>query len=467
MEIVKMILKMIELFFILYLIGYSTFLFLSVVIGSITLYKQKRLEPLKEKLKTKYDIPVSIIIPAHNEEVTVTDTVKSLLNIEYDKYEIIIVDDGSIDNTSKVLIDYFNMHKVHRPIDKQIKCKREEYVYETNELRVPVTIVRKAQGGKADALNMGINVSQYPYFICIDADSMLQYDSLKNITEPMLEREDIVACGGLIRISNDVCFENGRVKKYRLPKNILAAMQVLEYDRSFFASRIMLDEFNGNLIISGAFGLFKRDLVIAVGGYDTNTVGEDMELVMKLHVFCKLHNMKYSIKYVPNAICWSQAPEKLKDLIKQRRRWHIGLFQSMTKYKELFLNMKFGMISFVSYLYFLIYELLSPMIEITGILVTVIAYFLNLINIRFMIIFFLLYAAFGAILSLTIFLARVYLQNSQLGFRDILKALLLCFIEIAGLRQIMSITRMTAFIGYRKKRLQWAGITRMKQHINT
>lgn len=466
-EVAKGIFKIIEVFFILYLLGYSTFLFISVVIGSITLYKQKKLEPLKEKLNTNYDIPISIIVPAHNEEVTVIDTINSLLNIEYEKYEIIIVDDGSTDNTSKKIIEYFEMQRVYRPIEKQIPCKRERFVYETNSEKVPITIVSKINGGKSDALNLGINAAKYPYFICIDADSILQYDSLTNITKPILEHEDIVACGGLIRISNDIDFENGRAKEYKLPKKLLVSMQVLEYNRSFFASRIMLDEFNGNLIISGAFGLFKRDLVIDVGGYDVTTVGEDMELVMKLHVYCKLHNRKYAIKYVPDAICWSQAPENLRDLIKQRRRWHIGLFQSMTKYKELFLNMKFGLISFVSYLYFLIYELLSPIIEIIGIVVTVLACFLNIINIQFMIIFFLLYAAFGAILTLTIFLARVYLQNKRLNIKDILKAVSLCFIEIAGLRALMSVVRMTAFIGYKKKKLEWADITRMKQNINS
>lgn len=465
MEIVKYILMVVEVFFIIYLIGYSTFLFFSVVVGSSTLYKQKRLEKLKNKLRTNYDIPISIIVPAHNEEITVIDTVNSLLELEYEKYEIIVVDDGSKDSTSSKLIEYFEMHKVNRPIEKVIKCKREEYVYETNSLKVPLTVVRKANGGKSDALNMGINLSQYPYFISIDADSVLQYDSLKNITSPFREKEDIVACGGLIRISNDIEFEKGRVKKYKLPKNILSAMQVLEYDRSFFASKILLDVFNGNLIISGAFGLFKKDLVVAVGGYDANTVGEDMELVMKLHVFCKSHNIPYCIKYVPDAVCWSQSPEKLGDLIKQRRRWHMGLLQSMSKYRELFLNMKFGLISFISYLYFLIYELLSPFIELTGLVVTIISFIVGLINIKFMIIFFLLYATFGALLSLTIFLARIYVQDSKLSFLDFMKAVFLCFIEIAGLRQIMSIARMTVFIGYKKRKLQWEDLTRKQQKL--
>ncbi len=465
METVKLILTVIESFFIIYLIGYSTFLFFSIVAGSIVLYKQKQLEKLKSKLKTDYDVPVSIIVPAHNEEVTVIDTLNSLLELEYNNYEIIIVDDGSNDSTSKKLIEHFNMHKVNRPINKVIKCKQEEFVYETNTYKVPITVVKKQNGGKSDALNMGINLAQYPYFICIDADSILQYDSLKNITAPLRERDDIVACGGLIRISNDIEFEKGRVKKYNLAKNILVAMQVVEYDRSFFASRILLDRFNGNLIISGAFGIFKKDMVVAVGGYDTNTVGEDMELVMKLHVFCKSNNIPYSIKYVPDAICWSQAPDKLSDLIKQRKRWHTGLFQSMKKYKELFLNMKFGLVSFISYLYFLIYELLSPFIELIGILVTIVSFMLNLINIDFMIMFFLIYAIFGVILSLTIFLARIYVLDAKLKFIDFIKIILLCFIEIIGLRQIMSIARMTVFIGYKKKKLKWDDLTRSKQKI--
>lgn len=465
-EIIKNILIIVEAFFVVYLIGYSTFLFLSVLIGSITLYRQKKAEKIKEKLKIDYDIPISIIVPAHNEEVTVVDTVKSLLNLDYNKYEIIVVDDGSKDATSKKLLEYFEMHKVNKPIEKLIKCKNEEFIYETEVNNIPLTLIKKHNGGKSDALNMGINASECPYFICIDADSVLQQDSLRKIIAPMLEREDVVACGGLIRISNDLEFENGRVKKYKIPSNILATMQVLEYDRSFFASRIMLDEFNGNLIISGAFGLFRKDIVIAAGGYMTNTVGEDMELVIKLHVYCKMNKIKYKIKYVPDAICWSQAPEKLKDLIKQRQRWHIGLLQSMLKYRELFLNAKFGMISFISYLYFLLYELLSPIIEITGILVTIIAFIFNLINIKFMIVFFLLYAAFGAVLSITIFLARVYVQDASLRVIDVIKAVVFCFIEIAGIRQIMSIARIMAILKYRKTKLQWSDITRMKQKIN-
>ena len=261
---IKLFLEWVGYFFIAYLIGYSTFLFLSVVVGSLELYKHRRQEMFKSILPSDYYLPISIIVPAYNEEVTVVDTVRSLLTLEYRAYEIIVVDDGSKDRTSEVLAETFDMHLVHRPIRRQINCQREEYVYETRAQKVPVTLIRKKNGGKADALNMGINAANFPYFICMDADSVLQYDSLRRIAQPILENGNVVAVGGIVRISNDVELENGRVKRYRLPRSILAFMQVLEYDRSFLASRILFDRFNGSLIISGAFGLFKKDTVIAV-----------------------------------------------------------------------------------------------------------------------------------------------------------------------------------------------------------
>ena len=190
---IKLFLEWVGYFFIAYLIGYSTFLFLSVVVGSLELYKHRRQEMLKSILPSDYYLPISIIVPAYNEEVTVADTVRSLLALEYRSYEIIVVDDGSKDRTSEVLAETFDMHLVHRPIRRQINCQREEYVYETRAQKVPVTLIRKKNGGKADALNMGINAANFPYFICMDADSVLQYDSLRRIAQPILENGNVVA----------------------------------------------------------------------------------------------------------------------------------------------------------------------------------------------------------------------------------------------------------------------------------
>lgn len=463
--IIKAVLDGINIFFIIYMIGYSSFLFLAVVTGSTELYRKKQQAKLKNTLMKDYFIPVSIIVPAYNEEVTVVETVKSLLSLDYNLYEIIVVDDGSKDTTSKKLIEAFDMQPIRRPIQRKIVCQPEEFVYETAMQKVPLTLIRKKNGGKADSLNMGINACRYPYFICMDADSVLQHDSLSKIVRPLLENENVVAVGGVVRPCNGAELERGRVKKYKLPSNILACMQVLEYDRSFLASRILFDKFNGSLIISGAFGLFKKDTVIAAGGYDHSTMGEDMELVVKLHEYCVLNEMPYSIKYATDAICWSQAPERLRDLCKQRKRWHLGLFQSMWKHRIMLFNPKFGAVGIISYFYFLVYELLSPFIEIFGVASMIIAFAVDLINVPFMLLFFLIYAIFGCVLTLTAFFARTQTIDLEISVGDVAKAVLLCFFEICVLRFVLSFVRATAFVGYKKKKLNWGRIERKKINI--
>ncbi len=270
---VKLFLEIVGWFFVLYLLGYSTFLFISVLTGSMELYKHARRERLKVLLPADDQLPISIIVPAHNEEITAAATVRSLLTLDYRAYEIIVVDDGSTDDTARVLTEAFGLHRIQRPIHRRVPCQREEAVYESRSHKVPLTLICKKNGGKADALNMGINASRFPYFICMDADSVLQHDSLRRIIQPVLEDENVVAVGGLVRAANGVELENGRVRRWQLPRNLLVFMQTLEYDRSFLASRILFDRFNGSMIISGAFGLFKKETVVAVGGYERETVG--------------------------------------------------------------------------------------------------------------------------------------------------------------------------------------------------
>ena len=449
-------------FFIVYLVGYSTFLFLSVVVGSIDLYQSRQRARMRNALWQSYYVPVSILVPAYNEEVTVVDTVRSLLALDYKLFEIIIMDDGSKDATSQVLIDAFDMVQVHRPIRQVVPCQPAVAVYEAKGTRVPVTLIRKRNGGKADSLNMGINCARYPYFICMDADSVLQYDSLERIVRPVLEDPNVVAVGGSVRPANGVVIKDGRVKRYRLPKNILAAMQALEYDRSFLAARILFDKFNGNLIISGAFGLFHKSTVIAVGGYDRGTMGEDMELVVKLHEFCRANHRPYRIRFASDAVCWSQAPERLRDLGKQRKRWHLGLFQCLWSHRRILANPSFGLVGVVSYVYFTLYELLSPFIELFGIVTIALSVAMDMLNLPFMLVFFAAYALYGMVLSLTSFFARMYTIDLRLSALDVLKAFLLCLFEVVFLRSYLAFIRMTAFIGYRKNRLNWGKLERKK-----
>jgi len=450
-------------FFFLYLVFYASYLFLSVTVGAWQLYNQDRMRRIKNELKHPFYFPVSVLVPAYNEEVTILDSVESLLNLDYKLYEIIVVDDGSKDDTSKVLIEHFHMYQIKRPIRYVIPCQQVEAMYEAPDTRVRLTLVRKKNGGKGDALNMGINVSRFPYFLCLDADSMLQRDSLERIVQPVMEDDDVVAVGGLIRAAQCVRMKDGEVLEYRLPWNPLTAMQVMEYDRSFLASRILLDAFNGNLIISGAFGLFNKEVVVAAGGYDSHTLGEDMELVVKLHLYCRNNRRRYSIRYEPNAVCWSQVPSTLNDLRKQRRRWHLGLFQCMMKSRAMFCNPRFGLVGSVSYLYYLLYELCSPIIEIFGLLVTLLAWWVGLLNVPFMLRFFLLYALYGSILTITAFFQRIYTQNLKISTGDIIKACFVCVIENVFFRFVLDFVRATAFIGYKKKKNQWGQIKRQKQ----
>ena len=458
----KLFFDYVGVFFILYMIGYASFLFLSVTVGSSTLYQVRRRSRLKNELSGDYYVPVTVVVPAYNEEVTIEASIRSLLALEYKLYEIVIVDDGSTDDTTRVIREAFHMQQVNRPIQRKISCQPEEAIYESYQWKVPITLIRKKNGGKADALNMGINAAKYPYFICMDADSVLQYDSLEKIVRPVLEEGNIVAVGGAVRPCNGAEIQNGRVVSYHMPNKILPCMQVLEYDRSFLASRILFDKFNGSIIISGAFGLFKKSVVVEAGGYDPTTMGEDMELVVKLHVFCREHGIPYRIRYATDAICWTQVPEKLRDLCKQRRRWHIGLFQSMKRHRRMLANPKYGLVGLVSYLYFLIYELLSPYIELFGIITVAIAFAVDLINVPFMILFFLIYVVYSAVLSLTAFFARIHTTDLKLLFVDVVKAVGLCILEVSCLRLVLAWVRATALIGYRKKKHAWGKIERKK-----
>lgn len=459
---IEMFLDGAAVFFLIYLVIYASYLFLSVATGAFDLYKRDRMMDIKNELKHDYYFPVSILVPAYNEEVTIYDNVKSLLDLDYRLYEIIVVDDGSKDRTSQILADAFHLTQVSRPIRRLVPCQPVEAVYEGEYKEISITLIRKKNGGKGDALNMGINASQYPYFLCIDADSMLQKDSLEKIVQPAMEDDRVVAVGGLIRVAQCLQMEEGNVIGYHLPGNFLSSMQVMEYDRSFLASRILLDHFNGNLIISGAFGLFKKDVVAAAGGYDSKTLGEDMELVMKLHVFCRNNKIPYSIRYEPNAVCWSQAPGSYSDLAKQRRRWHLGLFQSLMKYRSMFLKPRFGLVGSVSFFYYLVYELLSPFIEVFGLFVTALAAITGYLSVPFMVGFYVLYAVYGAVLTMTAFFQRIYTQKLKISRSDTVRAVFMCFLENIFFHFFLAFIRVTAFKGYRKKKLVWGQIKREK-----
>ncbi|WP_195988536.1 glycosyltransferase [Clostridium sp. D53t1_180928_C8] len=464
----KLVIEYLNIFFMYYIFIYSVIFFISTISSVLELYdsrrKKKFLNEISIKSRENY-IPISILVPAYNEEETIVDCIKSLSYLDYSEYEIIVIDDGSKDSTSKVVIEKFNLKKIARPIRRVVQCEKEESVYEGYTFNnKKITLVKKKNGGKADALNMGINISKYPLFVSLDADSILQRDSLSNIVRPFMEDYTTVAVGGNIKVANQVILDKGEVVKTFSPKKLLVIFQLIEYYRVFLTTRVWFNRFNGNLIISGAFGLFKKSSVLNIGGYDTNTVGEDMDLVVKLHSFYRKNKLPYKIKYAYDAICWSQVPEKFKDFKNQRRRWHIGLMTSLINHKYILLNPKYGLVGVFSFLYFLIYELLSCILDIVGIVIVILSYFTGILSIDFLFVFFMFYIAYGVVISFTSIMLENYVFNHIPSRWTILKLILLSLIECFGYRQICSWCRLTGIIGYRKRKHEWNKISRRKQN---
>lgn len=457
----------VAIIFITYMLLYTTFLFLSVLIGAVRLQEKDQLLRLKNEIKHDYYMPISIIIPAYNEETVIADSVNALLQLDYKLYEIIIVDDGSTDGTITQLLNNFPFHRIDSPIHRKVDCKEEIATYEASIENIQLKVIIKENGGKGDALNMGINAARYPYFLTVDADSLLQHDSLEKIIQPFMMDEEVIAVGGMVRVAQSVEMQGGRVFDYTMPWSPIIGMQVVEYDRTFLASRILLDQFSGNLIISGAFGLYKKDIVVEVGGYKRETIGEDMELVMRLHTFMLNNRRRYKISYIPEAVCWSQAPGSLEDIAKQRRRWHIGLFQSLTNYPEMLVRFRYKPVGYVSYMYYWLFELIGPFIEVFGLLTLLLAYQFNLLNVPFMIGLFLIYTVYGIILSLTAFFQRVYIQGHKLKPLDIIKASVFVTLENAFYRYFLSVVRVLALIGYKKNGGSWGSIKRSKHKISS
>ncbi|WP_419741845.1 glycosyltransferase family 2 protein [Paraclostridium dentum] len=455
-------------FFLYYMFIYAIVFFISTIFAILNLNEDKRnkmyLNELSLKSTDNY-VPVSILVPAYNEEETICDCIESLSYVDYPEYEIVVIDDGSNDDTSNKLINKFELKKVPRPIRRLVKCKNEQFIYEGYiKDGIKLTLVKKENGGKADALNMGINVSKYPLFISLDADSILQRDSISNIVMPFMEDDTTIAVGGSIKVANQVVLDKGQVIKVMPPKKILTIFQTIEYYRVFLTTRVWFNSFNGNLIISGAFGLFKKNAVLNVGGYDTDTVGEDMDLVVKLHSFYRKNKIKYKIKYEYKAICWSQVPEKLKDLKGQRRRWHIGLITSLNSHRYIFLNPKYGLVGIFSFLYFVVYEMFSCIIDVFGLIIILISYFSGLLNLKFLITFLFIYIFYSVIISLTAIILENYMFKYILKLSTLLKLMLFAFLESFGYRQLCSWYRITGFIGYRKRKYQWNKISRKKQN---
>lgn len=326
----------------------------------------------KEIMSSQRSPSISIIAPAYNESLNIVENVRSLLSNHYVNYDVIIVNDGSKDDSLEKLIDIYKLVKVDILINEQIPTMplRGGVYKSTNPAFEKLIIVDKENGGKSDALNMGLNISTSEYVACIDVDCLLLEDALQKMVKPFLEITDkkVIAAGGVIRISNSCVVKEGKLHDVNFPKKLLEQGQILEYIRAFLLGRMAWTRLNGLLVISGAFGLFDKKIALKVGGYDRNTVGEDMELVVRMRAYMEEKKEKYKVAYIPDPLCWTEAPDSYKIFISQRNRWTRGTIETLKKHRKIGFNPKYDILGMLSYPYWFFFERMAPVIEFVGII---------------------------------------------------------------------------------------------------
>ena len=379
--------------------------------------------------------PVSILVPAYNEEATIAASIRSMLQLTYAEFEIVVINDGSKDGTLDVLKREFALLPFPEAYRRQIATKEVRQIYRST--RYPnVRVIDKVNGGKADSLNAGINASRYPLFCGVDADSVLQRDSLAKVTEPFLRDPTVVATGGTVRVANGCEISGGFLTRVGLPRSFLALFQVVEYLRAFLFGRLGWSALNGMLIISGAFGIFRKDAVVLAGGYRPDTIGEDMELVVRMHRTLREKRQPYRIEFVPDPVCWTEAPEDLATLKNQRVRWQRGLAESLNANWGLMFSRNGGIPGWVAFPFMLFFEWLGPVIELGGYIFMFYAFLTGLVS----------WEAFGAFLfvalGLGILLSASGLMLEEMSFhlyprgKQLLLLGLMVILENLGYRQL-------------------------------
>lgn len=403
--------------------------------------------------------PISIIIPAHNEDQTIVTNVYSILEVGYPEFEVIVVNDGSTDRTIDELRSAFSLFPVTDATRQQIPTRKVRGIYRS--LDYPnLTVIDKDPGGKSDALNAGINVSIYPLFCSIDADSLLNSDALLRIAKPFVEDDRILAAGGIVRVLNGSIVEKHRVVSSRAPNSFLLLCQAIEYVRGFLTGRTALARLNSLLIISGAFGLFQKRAVIEAGGYDTSTVCEDMELVVRLHRIAREKGRAGKLIFVPDPVCWTQVPEDWKSLLRQRDRWQRGLIETLWLHKKMLFNPKYGAVGMVAMPFYTFFEAIGPVVELVGYLLIPILFLSGRFDVTFAVLFFALAVLYNIMLSLLALIVDDLLFLRYDRARDLGKMTLSAFLEFIGYRQILAARRSIAFFTGLFRRRQWGHIRR-------
>ncbi len=403
---------------------------------------------------------VAILIPAYNERETIGSSLSSLQELDYPNLELIVVNDGSTDETLKEIKKRFKLIPVAREVQEGVECEEVNQVYKsvTDER---ILVVDKQNGGKADALNAGLNYSRSELFLAIDADSIVEKDSLRRLVEPYLTSQKTVAgIGGIVRVANGCRIEGPEVKETRMPKKLVPSIQVMEYIRAFLFGRTGWSKINSLPLISGAFGLFNTDLVRHIGGYRTDTVGEDMDLVIRLHKYMRKKGEDYTISFIPDPVCLTQVPSSLNVLSKQRNRWQRGLAEALAYNREMIGNPKYGSVGLLGLPFFLFFELLGPVIEVSGYLVFLVSLSLGWVDLPFALLFITLALLYGVLLSVSSLLMEEFTLRRYENPLDRVKLLGMAVLENFGYRQLHALWRLKGLLDLFRKSSSWGEMVR-------
>ncbi|WP_445666620.1 glycosyltransferase family 2 protein [Fodinibius sp. AD559] len=404
----------------------------------------------------------SIIVPAYNEEENIISSVQSLLQVQFHDFEVIVINDGSSDQTMKRLKEHFELFELDRVIPKVIEQQPNKAVY-GSETFDNLIVIDKQRGSKADALNAGINAARKELVCSVDSDSLLEPDVLNKLSIAFSADENTIAVGGIVRLANGCEIENGRIKQISTPRTFLEVIQAVEYLRAYLFGRVGFDTLNGLFIMSGAFSIFTRESLINVGGYDKETVGEDVEMVQRLHRWYRENDIPYNIKFMSHPVCWTEAPTDWDTLQEQRQRWQQGLAYSMFKHKSMIFNPKHNLLGMVVLPFFLIFELFGPIIEIGSYLLFAVQLFLGIVYFEFAVLFLIATVLLGIILSISSVLAEEYTLRKYPRIGDVFILLGGAIVENLGYRQIHSWWRLQGLLSYFRGTMEW-GVMQRKGH---
>jgi len=377
--------------------------------------------------KTDAYKPISILAPAFNEQETIISSVYSLLRLNFSEYEIIIINDGSSDETLQRVVEHFDLYKTTANSSLVLEHQEIKAVYRSREYS-GLMVIDKVNGRKSDALNAGINIATYPLICCVDADTILEKDAiLQGLGQFLMDRR-VIAVGGAIGITNGSLIENHELTRKRVPKSLVEGFQVLEYLRGFFAGRVGWQKYNGLILISGAFGIFSKELVIKVGGY-RHTIGEDFDLLLRMRKHCYDHDIVHKVGFVAETLCWTQCPSDYSSLLKQRNRWQRGLLETLIHNKDMLFRPKYGFVGMITMPYFLFIEALGPSITFLGVVSLVIFYLYDLINHNTLMMFFLLEFVWGVLLNIIALYLEIFTKHSYRSPWDFIKLISLGLLE--------------------------------------